>query len=407
MSRSFTPPLRLTLISSSTSTWANQISELERIVGGSAAGIGWDLGKLESPEPGEESLGETFEMRVFSAAPEVVAPEWLEATLHGVVVALVDEALLEDKLLVAWLEACAEHVNGSDDRHSLMVVPIHEGVQQHWFAASAAFTVRQVKAWSALATEEAGRLDQLALLVLDQLVRSVATPIYRNDDWQLRVFISHAKLDGFQLAQSLRHYLEQQKWLKTFYDADHIRLGEDWQKALSKGVANSVLLVLRTDQYDRRFWCRQEVRWAEVFGVPCVVVDARSGLVHPATDLALDAAPTVRVPDGNLVRALFAVQQSALRSLLFRRRALELRRLDLLPASSDRVKLVAVAPTISAVDYACRQFPEASGTETEARWLLYPDPPLREALEGAAQALADKVGARLGTPQQVLAEAAS
>src|ERR1700719_2296623 len=36
----------------------------------------------------------------------------------------------------------------------------------------------------------------------------------------LRLFISHAKLDGLPLAHSLRHLIGRFTWLEAFYDAD-------------------------------------------------------------------------------------------------------------------------------------------------------------------------------------------
>lgn len=369
----------------------------------SAAGIGWDLGELEGPEPGEAPLGEKLELRVFQAAPEEDVAHWLDETLHSVVVALVDQKFLANKEQVDWLEACAEHVQGSNGSHYLLPVPIHEGVQEDFLAASKAFQVGQVKPWTSFDLEEAGRLDQLALRILDRLVRILAAPVFGRHDWKLKIFLSHAKRDGFHLAQSFKYFLGQQKWLGHFYDADDIQPGEDWQEALRQGVAHSVLLVLRTDIYDSRFWCRQEVRWAELYGIPVVVIDGRSGLTYPATDLGLDLAPTVRIPDGNLVRALYAVQQTALRSLLFRRRILAFQEAGALPEGSELVQLIAVPPSIAAVSHACDQFSAPEEGEDEARWLVYPDPPIRTGVTSAAQALASQVGAQLTTPQKLFA----
>jgi hypothetical protein len=51
-----------------------------------------------------------------------------------------------------------------------------------------------------------------------------------------------------------------------------------------------------------------------------LLVDARTSLNHPAGTLPLDRVPSVRIPDGNLVRILFLALREGLRFLLFMRR---------------------------------------------------------------------------------------
>jgi len=190
--------------------------------------------------------------------------------------------------------------------------------------------------------------------------------------------------------------------LETFYDARDIEPGTSWKQALEDGVARSVLLALRTDVYEQRLWCRQEFRWAEAFGVPRVVVDARSSLVYSASELALDGSPTVRIPDGNLARVLFAAFQTALRSLLFQRRVQELQKIGLLPPRGPDVKILGVAPSIETLAGACKDLSESP--DPTKRVIVYPDPPLAEGLGAAGEALARDIGARLITPSQLASE---
>jgi hypothetical protein len=182
--------------------------------------------------------------------------------------------------------------------------------------------------------EEAERQDMLALRILNHMVRVLAVAVFDASEWKLRLFLSHAKQDGLYLAQSVRYFIANQGWLEKFYDAEDIEPGRSWEDELRQGVGRSLLLVLRTDAYDRRIWCRQEVRWAEILGIPVVVVDARSGLVYPASNLPFDGAETVRVPDGNLPRILFAIQQTMLQSMLFQRSVRQLRAHAMLPGTS-------------------------------------------------------------------------
>jgi hypothetical protein len=88
---------------------------------------------------------------------------------------------------------------------------------------------------------------------------------------------------------------------------------------LEKGVRKSVLVALRTDVYEQRAWCVQELEWAEEFGCPCVIVDVRQADQMPRESLPVADLATVRIPDGNLVRVLNTALREAVRLRLFER----------------------------------------------------------------------------------------
>jgi hypothetical protein len=73
----------------------------------------------------------------------------------------------------------------------------------------------------------------------------------------LRLFISHAKIDGLPLAHALKHQIEALGWLQDFYDVDDLPGGCDWQAELERGVGSSLIVMLRTEVYESRPWCRQ------------------------------------------------------------------------------------------------------------------------------------------------------
>jgi hypothetical protein len=104
-----------------------------------------------------------------------------------------------------------------------------------------------------------------------------------------------------------------------FYDAADILPGSNWRKVLRDGVATSALVALRTNIYEERAWCVQEMDWAEDFGCPIVVVEARTKLVRTREFLPTGGSPCVHVPDGNLLRILQAAMREALRVRLFLR----------------------------------------------------------------------------------------
>ena len=163
---------------------------------------------------------------------------------------------------------------------------------------------------------------------------ALAWQILGPNDEKLSLFISHAKLDGLPLANSFRHQLEKFHGLEHFYDAQHIPPGSNWKRVLRTGVERSVVVALRTNVYEERFWCVQEMDWAEDFGCPIVVVEARTHLVLAREFLPIAGSPCVHVPDGNLIRILQSALREALRVRLFVRQVQALEAIGAIAAGS-------------------------------------------------------------------------
>lgn len=140
----------------------------------------------------------------------------------------------------------------------------------------------------------------------------------------LKLFISHAKADGVAMARSLVGVLRQLKdagpaggGFEYFYDAEHIAPGTVWREVLQTEASASVLVALRTETYESRYWCRREFLLAESNGMPILVVDLRKELYHGGALLPFESAPSVRVHDGNLIRVVLHAMATQLRALRF------------------------------------------------------------------------------------------
>ena len=90
----------------------------------------------------------------------------------------------------------------------------------------------------------------------------------------VKLFISHAKLDGASIAMDFRNYIRSETKLNSFFDANDIADGYDFEKEIAGGIKNSVLVVFQTDAYSSREWCRIEIITAKRYKSPIVVVDA-------------------------------------------------------------------------------------------------------------------------------------
>ena len=144
----------------------------------------------------------------------------------------------------------------------------------------------------------------------------------------LKLFISHAKIDGIAMAKSLIGLLRLLREVDTkqhrfayFYDDEHIEPGSLWRKVLEAEAGQSMLIALRTEAYESRYWCRREFLLAERNGMPILVVDLRKEQYHDCALLPFEVAPTVRVHDGNLIRVILHAMAAHLRALRVRSEA--------------------------------------------------------------------------------------
>ena len=108
----------------------------------------------------------------------------------------------------------------------------------------------------------------------------------------LRLFISHAKADGIPVAKSLIGVLNHLKaadgnrvGFEYFYDDEHIAPGAVWRSVIKENNNRSMLIALRTEAYESRYWCRQEFLTADTRGLPIMVVDLRKEQYHDSASL--------------------------------------------------------------------------------------------------------------------------
>ena len=99
-------------------------------------------------------------------------------------------------------------------------------------------------------------------------------------DNKLKLFISHSKKDrdkiGENIAQRLRDYINSKTKLSTFFDANDILDGLDFEETILKNVGSSFFVLIHSDTYSNREWCRKEILECKTKGVPAIRVDAFS-----------------------------------------------------------------------------------------------------------------------------------
>jgi hypothetical protein len=126
----------------------------------------------------------------------------------------------------------------------------------------------------------------------EMLANSLSLP---NDALhKLKIFLSHAKIDGLTPARRLRDYIYSQTQLAAFYDENDIAFGSIFSRAIQDDLDSpdtAALIAVRSERYASRPWCRRELslfRRPRLEGVsnnrverwrlfPTVTVDAMEG----------------------------------------------------------------------------------------------------------------------------------
>ena len=247
--------------------------------------------------------------------------------------------------------------------------------------------------------------DALRARDLSQAMAQFASP----EAGRITVFISHTRREAagetgvVDLIKTVRAMIADTR-LASFFDAQDLQSGQDWDSALRQGAAHSALLVVRSDLYPTRDWCQREIATAKRAGVPVVVLDAL-GRGEERGSFLMDHCPRLpsRKGDGSwdsddIRRALDRLVDERLKRVLWARQR-DLARQD------SRLAAAWWAPhapePLTLADYLLG--PEAP-TDGPLR-IIHPDPPLGACEQEVLQQMARLSGAKgaidILTPRQL------
>lgn len=327
------------------------------------------------------------------AAPGGVAPlrpELPEGSCHAVVV------LVEDHLRAAFSGKWGAYLEDIIDRiektcEASLIFPVafnKEALSAHprlsatnfirwydWFGDG----LRQL---TAVLTHEFCRLLLPWVTAVEQGLP--LPPQVEGTPEPVMVFISHSKQDGEPLAKQVRDIIHHSS-LKSFFDAYDIPSGRSFAKEIKGRIKKSALLVVQTDSYASREWCRLEVLTARRHEVPVVVLNAiKEG--EPRSFPYVGNVPVVMagsLDEARISLALGRLLDEYLKSLYWRMHLAFFQGLLpgalLLPRAPDLLTLVA-----------------SRVAESPTPTIIHPDPPLGNAERELLQEMVPKL--RLETP---------
>lgn len=184
-----------------------------------------------------------------------------------------------------WREKITELMEQKDD-NTLIV-----GVKQYRHAFSINKTIGEIQSIVVDSNDvehislfENGNWDIFTTQLFDLLIRFVKG---KEDRRPITVFISHSKQgngapkskEGENTAKAVREFLYSDTKLNSFFDVHDILDGYKFGEQIKSHAENCSLLILFTDSYSTREWCRIEALTAKENHVPIVAVFMMQGNV--------------------------------------------------------------------------------------------------------------------------------
>lgn len=218
--------------------------------------------------------------------------------------------------------------------------------------------------------------------LFDYLIRSLSP----NPKKKLKIFISHSKRDkdnfGRVTAENLMDYLRKETKDDSFYDVNDIVDGFRFDKQIESAIKDSLLIVLFTNTYSSREWCRRELLTAKKNRIPAIAVYMINGDIDRVF-------PYI----GNIPSTIYNGDWRPVLNLLFRTTLDQRYELLLLGKLSDAdTSVLPFSPeafSLSIVDEAKKK-------------VLYPEPPLGPEEIEILQAI--RSDTKFYTPMQYLAK---
>ncbi|KFA94155.1 TIR domain-containing protein [Archangium violaceum] len=316
----------------------------------------------------------------------------LDDAEHTVVILLIDDTFIIDPAWEQYALRLHQRVAGhAPGKHLLL--PVQMGANRLELGTRNAIRLT--------ASAPLERERQLTLSITHELCRLLlGHQPARNGAGQtplssapVKLFLSHAKLDGQQLAEKLHQYLSSSRSIgvETFFDSRDIPAGSDFAQEIEGNVERSALVVLQTDAYSSRPWCRREVLTAKRLGCPVVVVNAITSEEERSFPY-LGNTPSLRWEPQGADRArdvLDMALREVLRATYMRFHLRSLQRMGWIPAQAE------LQPRLPEV-ITCLAPSTLGASQEDSTLVVYPDPPLgQEELELLAEA---NPRLRLSTP---------
>jgi hypothetical protein len=229
--------------------------------------------------PSSRGLGIPVYFHMGATPAEAKLPDVLDldAAETTVVIALFDTSIRADQAWRDCIRGIESHIASKGRHHLFLPIACEDKVLT---------VVEKTNCVRLYKVESKDRPDRLISALTHELARLLLgrTGDVKTQDFgtlersyaPVKLFISHSKhgREGTIIATELRDYGRQHLPVATFYDSNDIAAGHNFEKEIQANVADSAMLVVQTNTYSDREWCRKEVLFAKHYGCPVLVINA-------------------------------------------------------------------------------------------------------------------------------------
>ena len=298
-----------------------------------------------------------------AANSDAQSPISWEHTDAAAVVVLVDRGLADDK---AWVRYVREISDDAENRGSTArVIPV--AVDKGTFDVCGGVQAVPWHKWNGDHDERVRRLiRRLTGDFIDMLDRHHDTDGSKDTIKKIQVFISYATQDGKSIADYIDERLHKSGMVLSIMATRDIREGKKFGDAIRESIRRSAVVVIHTDSYSSREWCKHEVIEAKRSGSPMLAVDCLRE-VEGRSFPYLGDIPTIRMDPSSyektIPRMAGLLLDEIFKSLIWE--------LSTDGYNSDRnVTFMSRPPELVSLVL----LPERG--DGKARCIVYPDPPL-------------------------------
>lgn len=174
--------------------------------------------------------------------------------------------LLDQKMYIS--DTWRKFVNNIPENENILVCP----VSQYEYAFDYSSRVQYQQFISLKTYSVINNWQEFKTRLFDYLIRSLSS----DPEKKLKIFISHSKRDKDNLgrtnAENLRDYLRKETKGDSFFDVNDIVDGFRFDHQIEEAVKKSLLIVLFSNTYSSREWCRRELLTAKKYKIPAIAV---------------------------------------------------------------------------------------------------------------------------------------
>lgn len=230
---------------------------------------------LQNPLGRSSNIPVYFRSAVDKDSGVPISIQYEEADKNAILL-LVDDKMLEDSAWQTYIQ------NLVKDKHTnTRVFPVAFSNYSYAIDNEILIKIQFIKAKDIFGADEDETTNNRWEFIKSRLLHDIARqllneePVYnvsKTDDPPVKLFLSHAKKDGEDIAKMFRDHIESNSKLDTFFDTNDIADGHAFDEQIKKHLEKSAVIIFNTDEYSNREWCRREVIIAKRYRCPILCV---------------------------------------------------------------------------------------------------------------------------------------